>query len=365
MIKILGGVIAGFAVFIILIFAISACSKKTYTYETLEAKMVDITKGYYQENPDELPKEDKDSKTFTLKKMITGGYLDEVVKLFDNEKAKCDGSVTVTNTNGYYLYTPYLSCSGVTKEDYESQYLVDKVIEDNLVEEGIGLYEVGDKYIFKGETKNNFVKFSDSEKLFRIIGINEDGTLRLFEVSGLKRIVWDNRYNEERGYASGFNEYYLNSLDSIIKQKLDEYYNDTATWTDDMKAYMLTQDVCIGKRNAEDQSRDGVIECSRVVEGQVFALLRTDEFLSASLDATCENTLDKSCKNYNWFNTFNTSIWTSIADATTSHRVFKLSTDIILSTATSPGGANVVINITDKAVYSGGTGTETDPYVFR
>ena len=34
---------------IILIFAISACSKKTYTYETLEAKMVDITKGYYQE----------------------------------------------------------------------------------------------------------------------------------------------------------------------------------------------------------------------------------------------------------------------------------------------------------------------------
>ena len=106
-------------------------------------------------------------------------------------------------------------------------------------------------------------------------------------------------YNDEELDESEYqkiqpNEDVLVIETSNLEKKLDEYYNDTTTWTDDMKAYMLTQDVCIGKRKAEDQSRDGVVECSRVVEGQVFALLRTDEFLSASLDATCENTLDKS-----------------------------------------------------------------------
>lgn len=363
MIKILGGIIAGFLVFIILIFVISACTNKTYTYETLEAKMMEIAKSHYETNSDDLPKEDKDSKTLTLKKMITSGYLDEVTELFDNENVKCDGNVTVTNNNGYYLYTPYLSCSGLTEEDYESRYLADVIIEDNLVEEGVGLYEVGEKYVFKGETLNNFVSMND--KMFRIIGINDDGTIRLFEVKGLERIKWDDRYNEEERYASGFNEYYYNSLNSRMKATLEEYYDNSDVWTDEMKAYITTQNVCIGKRTAEDTTKDGVVECSSVVENQIFSLLRTDEYLNASLDQDCGATTDKSCRNYNWFTTIGKSFWTTTADASTTHKVYKLTDQLNSSIASSPSGANVVINITEKAVYAGGTGTQEDPYLFR
>ena len=363
MIKVLGGIIAGFAVFIILIFVVSACTKKTYTYEKLEEKMVEIAKSHYQANEKELPSEDKDSKTLTLKKMITSGYLEEVVELFDNENVKCDGNVTVTNNNGYYLYTPYLSCSGLDDKDYTSVFLNDKIVEDNLVESGVGLYEYGDRYVFRGETNNNFVKFG--EKLFRIIAINDDGTIRLFEWHGLRNITWDDRYNIDKDYESGFNEYYHNSIDSRIKEELDKYYDNTAVWTDDMKSFMTTQNVCAGKRSETETARDGVAECSILVENQVFALMRTDEFMLASLDENCKSTLDYSCKNYNWFKQFDRAVWTSIGVEGQSHKVYKLTGELNASTANSPSGANVVINITDKAVYAGGTGTEEDPYTFR
>ncbi len=62
MMKTLGGIIAGFVVFIFILFMISSCSNTTYTYDKLEAKMMDVAKSYFEANKDDLPKEDKDTK---------------------------------------------------------------------------------------------------------------------------------------------------------------------------------------------------------------------------------------------------------------------------------------------------------------
>lgn len=364
MIKILGGVIGGFVVLILLLFVISSCTKKTYTYETLEEKMVEVAKSHYQNNPKELPAEDKDTKTLTLKKMITSGYLKEVVELFNNESVKCDGNVTVTNNNGFYLYTPYLSCSGLPNtEDYTSKYLKDVVIEENETEQGVGLYVNGDGYVFKGETQNNYVKMG--EKLFRIIAINDDGSIRLFEDDGLTRIKWDDRYNEDTRFNSGFNEYYYNNLDSRIKETLSNYYDDTEVWTDEMKSYITTQTVCTGKRHPNDTSKDGSTECSETLENQVFSLLTTYEYLRASLDETCAVTTDKQCKNYNWFSKYDKAMWTMNADSETSHKVWRVYGTLSVASASAGARANVAFNITDKVIYAGGTGTLEDPYTFR
>ena len=72
----------------------------------------------------------------------------------------------------------------------------------------VGLYENGDKYVYRGEVDNNYVSWNDKE--FRIIGINADGTLRLLEGKGLERITWDDRYNEEALYEAGINN--LNAI---------------------------------------------------------------------------------------------------------------------------------------------------------
>lgn len=365
MMKTLGGIIAGFVVFIFILFMISSCSKTTYTYDKLETKMMEVAKSYFEAKEDELPKEDKDTKTLTLKKMISDGKIEELTELFDNDEVKCDGNVTVTNNNGFYVYTPYLNCG----KDYESVYLKDKIIEDNPVKEGnngIGLYAVKDQYIMKGEVTNNYVKMAD--QLFRIIRINEDGTIRLMQNNGLKQQVWDNRFNPDYNYNGGINEYYYNSLNSRIKDAVENYYKDGSVWSDETKAYIVNSDLCVGKRSEADITSDGSTECSKKIENQPFGLLTVYEIMQASLDANCNNSVAKACRNYNWFANFASyegSIWTVTADAERSQYVYLLDQIPTIANASSYANINVVFNLTDKAVYVSGNGTEEDPYIFK
>lgn len=359
MMKTLIGIIAGFAVFILILFLISSCSKKTYTHKELESKMMEVAKSYFETKKDELPKEDKDTKTLTLKKMISDGKIEELTKLFDKDDANCDGHVTVTNNNGYYVYTPYLNCG----KKYESIYLKDKIIENSLTESSVGLYKINNQYIMKGEVKNNYVLMAN--QLFRIIRVNEDGTIRLLQVDGLKRQVWDDRFNPDTNFISGINEYYYNSLNSRIKDAVENYYNDSSVWADENKAYIVNSDLCIGKRSNEDHTRDGSTECSKKLNNQPFGLLAVYEIMQASLDENCNNTIAKACRNYNWISNIEEVLWTVTSDTERSHYVYILDKIPTITNASSYSNLNVVFNITDKAIYVSGDGTEENPYVFK
>ena len=364
MMKTLGGIIAGFVVFIFVLFMISSCSNTTYTYEKLETKMMDVAMSYFESNKDELPKEDKDTKSLTLKKMISDGKIDELTKLFNDDNVKCDGNVTVTNNNGYYVYTPYLNCG----KDYESVYLKDKIIENSLINDDsgdpkYGLYEVNDQYIMKGEVNNNYIKFAN--QLFRVLRINADGSIRVLQVEGIKQQVWDNRFNPDFNYNGGINEYFYNGLNSRVRDSIENYYNDSAVWTDDVKGYIVKSDLCVGKRSQADVTLDGSTECSKKLNDQVFGLITVYEIMQASLDRNCNNTISRSCANYNWLSTSDESIWTATADAENSQYVYVLYKIPTITNASSYANINVVFNLTDKAVYVGGNGTIEEPYEFK
>ena len=361
-----GIAIGVFIVIIFLLFGIASCSgggTTIYTYETLQEEMLEIAKEYYEENPKELPSEDTDTKTYTLKKMISEEKLDEVPILFGNEEMKCDGSVTVTNNNGYFIYSPYLNCSAGKKEKYETISLADKIKEDSLTTEGYGLYQVGDQYYSRGEIENNFIKFPGSDKLYRIVGINADGTIRLIQLDVIRGISWDNRYNIEFENNDGINEYFVNNIDSRLKESLKAEYNDKESWPDEYKALITTQKVCVGKRSEDDESTDGSIECSKTIDDQL-GVLAVYEVLRASLDENCIATVDYSCSNYNWMTSLGRSTWLSTADSNSSRYAFKFDGNSIIKSKTyTTSNVFPVFNIYDKAIYQSGTGTEEDPYV--
>ena len=367
MIRMIEIVIGVFVVVIIILFALASCSsggEPTYTYEKLQEKMLKITKEYYKENPKELPSEDKDSKTYTLKKMISEEKLSEVPTLFNDENMKCDGSVTVTNNNGYYVYSPYLNCSSGKDEKFETISLADKIKEDSLVTEGYGLYQMDDEYYYRGEIDNNFVKFPDSDKLYRIVGINSDGSIRLIQLSVIQNVVWDNRFNIDYQTSDGINDYYLNNFDSRIKEAIDKEYNNLESWPDEYKAYITTQTLCIGKRSAENETKDGSVECETTLDNQLLGALTIYEILRASLDENCHKSTDKSCRNYNWFKSLPKTTWLVTADADTTKKAFKFSNgEMYVSNTSNTSNVYPVFNIIDKAIYQKGTGTENDPYV--
>lgn len=358
--KTLGVVIAGFVVFILFLFFIASCSNNKYTYDKLEAKMLSVAKYYYENNEKELPSQDKDTRSYTLKKMISDGKIDELSKLFDDENIKCDGNVTITNNNGYYVYTPYLTCG----KDYQTTYLKNKIIEDSLVESGPGLYETADEYIFKGDVKNNYVSFDN--KTFRIIRINEDDTIRLIDNTGLSEVVWDSKYNTNEHDSKGINEYVVSeNLYANLKIVSDNYYNNKKVWSDEARAYITTQTLCIGKRSTSDITKDGSAECSVKLENQLFGSLATYEYLQASLDINCASTTGSACTNYNWFTSIQNSFWTLTANVQTTDSVYSIYKKPQNTLCNSYNRLNVVFNITSNVSYVSGDGTKNNPYVFK
>ena len=358
-IKMLGYIIGGFVAFIILLFLISSCTNRKYTFEKLEDRMLKIAKEMYKNNEKELPSQDKDTKTITLKKMISEGKIEEVSKLFKRDDLKCNGTVTITNNNGYYNYSPYLSCG----KEYETKYLKDKIIEDALVEKGVGLQEDKDTYIMKGEVDNNYVKFNDN--LYRIIRINSDGTIKLMETKGLNQKVWDDRFNPDNNNNSGINEFEYNSLNSRIRDTLHEYYEDESAWPKETKNYIVSQTLCIGKRSKNDITKDGSTECSKVMENEMFGLPAVYEFLQASLDSNCSFTTDGNCRNYNWMSNTKQATWTLTANVENSTTAFLLSGLPKINSCSSMSTILVTFNLTDKAIYVKGDGTQTKPYEFK
>lgn len=361
LIKMIGIVIGCFILLLIILMLLVSCENRKTNYSKIETNMKEAAIKYFKANQKELPSEDGSSKDVKLSKLISDGYIKDPNSSNKNNGTSCDGYVSVTNNNGYYLFSPKLTCG----KDYSTTFLKDKIISDNDngVESGFGLYQTSNnEYIFKGDTVNNYVTMND--KNYRIIRINEDGTIRLINIdTSNDTYVWDDRYNSDVGSANiGINDYYNNDINSRVKDTVQSIY--TNNYTDAEKAYITTQTLCIGKRSEDDITKDGSTECSVQLENQQLGLITVYEYMQASLDNGCTETTASSCENYNWIYNLK-SMWTLTGDTEQSSKVYVINKVVRKNLCSSYQRVLPVLNLTDKAIYVSGSGTETDPYVFK
>ena len=97
--------------------------------------------------------------------------------------------------------------------------VVEKILSDNQVLSNIdyndlstsGLYKIDNSYYFRGNVSNNYMSFAN--KVFRIVGINSDKSLKLVYVNNeLKSSYNDNNYAESNlAYEDSKMEEYLNT----------------------------------------------------------------------------------------------------------------------------------------------------------
>lgn len=358
-------IIGIFVGIIVILFLFSSCSNggSSSKLKTIRTDMVQAAYSYYSKDAhkDELPQDDGTSTSITLKKLVQEGEIGEPSQAYKDETIKCTGEVFVENNNGHFLYTPYVECKSDDKDNNVSSiYLKDKIIEDQKVETGVGLYEMGNTYVERGEVKNNYIMID--EELFRIVRINEDGTIRIFANESIDNIIWDNRYNIEETYNYGINDYISNNIPSRINEKLDKAYN--SRFSDKLKALLVTQELCVGKRSVGDSTKDGSTECSNKVKAQIGAL-SIYEYLQASLDTECVLPNSRNCSNYNWLGDRSYASWLITADADSTYQAYYVDGTVQLTSCNSPDSVFPVFNLSANVLYSEGSGTEEDPYQIR
>ena len=358
----LGGLIIAIIIFS-LIFG-GKKNTKALDYPTMENNMVAATQKYVGKNKKYLPKDEEETSKVNLDTLVNFEYMKELSAIED-ENVKCTGYVEILYRNEDYMYVPYLKCGNY----YETLSIAD-YIENNqeIVTTGDGLYQMNGKYVFRGESPNNFVGIGS--RLYRIIDITEDGIVRLISYKRLNNyLLWDNRYNTEKNESCGINDYSKSRIKDYLNKLLlpPTSQDEEVIFSNDELSKMVAQDICIGKRSSTFGDINDSNECQKVEAEQKVALITVSDYARASLDPNCKTIFDKSCMNYNYFSSSQiTTYRTLTATSDNTYQVFYINDGVAtLTRASSTFNSNIVIYIDNLSLYNSGSGTFEDPYTIR
>ena len=131
----------------------------------------------------------------------------------------------LTQSTGYSISVRVTNGTGLTaeKELDESINLTDSVVStgDGLYKDA---YEEG-RYIYKGANPNNYVRFNN--ELWRIIALENDGTMKIVRNEVLSDQAWDtsnsNNWARPATLNTYLNETYYNSLTVVAQNQISEH----------------------------------------------------------------------------------------------------------------------------------------------
>ena len=354
-------IVCGALLLLIILYAISLMSSRSYTYEDVETILKEAAQSYFVDHPESLPKEEGNIVEIDSSNLVVAGKMKNISEYMND--AMCTGSVQVELSGTEYLYTPYLNCGEV----YSTVELATKVLNGSTVSSGYGLYSTNTGYAFRGEDVNNYVKLDNS--LWRIVKITSANNLVLISAEGAPYTqYWDNRYNEDRLYDAGINQYDA----SRIKEYLNKIYtnpdedNGEVLLSNSDKAKMVPFNVCTGKRSIKSESKNNTEECAKYLQNQKMGLLTLSDYLYASIDPNCKSASSKSCKNYNYL-TMKEDWWLVTANKEDTSTVFLVSSNgnVVAEDAGHYGIVRPVIYLNSRVLYKDGNGSAEKPYTVR
>lgn len=356
-------IIVVFTVVLLLVLWIaSLVGAKQATYEDVEELMKEAAISYFADHKEYLPQADGNIVEVGVENLVAEGKMKDLSTYFG--EGACTGTVQVEKAGSEFLYTPYLNCG----ESYTSVELFKKVVENNpIVKEGSGLYSSDQSYIFRGESVENYVKLDNA--LWRIVKIVNDGNVVLISNDGIVNSQpWDNRFNEEKNYEAGMNNYSVSRVKEYLKNVYsgNVEFKDEKLLSDKDRSRIVSYDVCIGKRGIESTSKNNSEECRQKDKDQKLGLLTLSDYLYASLDTNCKSAATKSCTNYNYL-TIDEEWWLATASNANDYEVFKVDRWGIVQVDTAGTYSQVrpVIYLNSKVMYKDGKGTKKDPYIVK
>ena len=131
----------------------------------------------------------------------------------------------LTQGTSYQISVRVTSSVGKTTQT-ETTKVID--LTDDITTSGDGLYEdeyEEDRYVYKGKNPNNYVSFNN--ELWRIIALEQDGTMKIVRNETLPNQAWDSSNSNNWARPATLNTYlngtYYNSLTNVAKNQIADH----------------------------------------------------------------------------------------------------------------------------------------------
>lgn len=373
---VMGGMVLGvIVIFIVAIIVIKISSGGTLSFEKIEKKLEGAAEKYLKDNDSLLPKKIGETIEVSSDTLVSGGYISDLTE-YTKEGVVCSAKVIVGKYDKEkYDYVADLDCG----DEYTTTFLADYLIENDLTTSGNGLYKMEDVvetgetlgidedgydlssnelmqgYIYRGEAVKNYVSIDGA--LYRVVKIDGNNDLTLVSLSRKVKGKFDDRYNSEALKDYGINKYSL----SRAYEGITKHY-ETASET--IKSKLVTKNVCVGARNADETVTDGSVECAEVFKDQLYSLLPMYDIMNASLAEECTSTMSNECINYNYL-ADGTTFWTMTPSSENTYETYKIGTNVDQSRTNTTSVYKFVYYFSNRVKFESGTGTETDPYIVK
>ena len=349
-------VVAVLIIFLVIILIISLIKGNNKSYDEIESEMKKAAIKYYEVQSGLLP-EEGEKVTIEATALAESGYMDPLSELRKNES--CTGKVEITKNNNTIVYTPYLDCG----DNYTTKELYKAVLEQGLVTSGDGLYEMNGEKVYRGETVNNYVQLDNT--LFRIVKVKANNQILLITADFLDdhSNAYDDRYNSDRGYNSGINNYKV----SRIKNLLEEIYADNTFLSTTDKEKLTSFNLCVAKRSEDSSDNTNALECADILENQMIGLLTVSDYLNASLDTNCKMTTDRSCQNYNYLKLKESDWWLVTSSLASTYSSYAVRSSGYIGSYNSSNTKKIrpVIMLNNNVMIKSGNGSVDSPYLLK
>ncbi len=249
----------------------------------------------------------------------------------------------------------YLVC----KPNMAGNQILDEV---DLVESGAGLYEdeyEEGRYIYKGKNPNNYITFNDETAGWRIISLENDGTIKIIKNSpvgsgmfwGGANVTWEEA-SLQTYLTSG---YYINNLNPLaqLQAEMHDFYIGT---------------IDENSNDLEDQLND---EKSEIWRGRI-GLINASDYIRASANISKCSTISlnnnnhKTCYSTNWLYLADTNFWTinsaTDGDAIEIYSLYSSYGQVYGAVKSSNGDLRPVLYLSADVKITGGKGTKANPY---
>lgn len=351
---IIGGGLLGVLILFIMIVSITrSISNKKNPYGKIKSSAVVGAQKYYDLLKEKL--NSGESIEISFDELVSKKHMKEYSSKLD-DGVKCSGKVVITNNFDDILYTAIMDCG----KNYKDETLYDHILNNNeIVTSDDGIYDLYGKYIYRGENVNNYVEFDG--KTWYIVDMDKGGKIKLLSAKKTYdyEIPWDNRYNINTKYNSGYNAYSKSNISEVLNQleKNADYFSEKS------KKYVAPQDICIGKRSEKETDITGSIDCSQVVNNKMFGAMTVSDVMNVSIDQYCSINSQMACTNYNYLMSRGLrDFWLLNANTDDDYSVYYYSNTIKLIKAYEYKYLYVTIKLTPEAQYLSGDGTESNPY---